>query len=185
MKSTRSKKKKLILKIVSPAPAAGIWPTQWRRTRRRPNTTYFPGRWGKTGDGVFPASCDSGTSCGLASTIGLQSAEPAAKRQSGTNFVSYVVSCSCVVKIFFFSFPSTRSWPYGPPTLCGSVSARRSTVALSGATATRRSACPAIAWPRRRPAPSATACPPPASSPAPLWTPGSPLRLPPRCWLWN
>lgn len=87
--------------------AAGTWPTQWRRTRRRQNTTYFPGRWGKTGGGVFPASSGSGTSCGLASTIGLQSAEPAAKRQLGTDFVSYIASCSCLLKSFH-SYPSPK-----------------------------------------------------------------------------
>lgn len=79
------------------APAAGTWPTQWRRTRRRPSTAFSPGHWGKTGGGVSPASSGSGTSCGLASAIGPPSAKPAVKRQFGADFVSY-----CVLSFFFF-----------------------------------------------------------------------------------
>lgn len=74
------------------APAAGTWPTPWRRTRRRPSTAFSPGHWGRTGGGVSPASSGSGTSCGLASAIGPPSAKPAAKRQFGADFVSYRIS---------------------------------------------------------------------------------------------
>lgn len=88
--------------------AAGIWPTQWRKTRRRPNTTYFHGRWGKTGGAGFPASSGSGTSCGLALIIALLSAEPAVKRQFCTDLMLYIGCCSCIVKISTYLSPTPK-----------------------------------------------------------------------------